>query len=241
MEQLPLSPQHANAPKRLEGDTLQQLARVDMFAGLDDDRLQRLADVASERSFDTNELIFNEGDPGDGFHVITDGTVRIFKAAPSGREQTLHVFGPGSSFAEVAVFRHMDMPANAVALTPARTLFFPRIAFTRLLEADSGLAMNMLALMAIRLHQFASRIEQLALKEAPQRLASHLLLLAASMDAQEFTLDLPKNQLAALLGTTPETISRAIKRMRDDGLITVTGQRITILNEDGLEELASGI
>jgi CRP/FNR family transcriptional regulator len=161
--------------------------------------------------------------------------------SPEGKEQILHILGPGEPFAEVAVFSGSQYPANAETMANSSLFFFPKQAFITLISSNPALAMNMLAALSIRLKQFSHMIEALSLKEVPGRLAAHLLYLSEQQEeASELRLDIAKVQLAALLGTIPETLSRIFKKMNEQGLIESSGAAITILDRQGLEDLADG-
>ena len=152
------------------------------------------------------------------------------------------MFGPGEPFGEVAVFAGQRFPAHAEAVQKSRLLFFSRKAFINLIAGNPSLALNMLAVLSMRLRKFTELIEGLSLKEVPGRLAAHLLLLSRNLeDAEELTLDISKGQLAGLLGTIPETLSRILARMAGQGYIELKGTRgIGLLDKEGLEDLASG-
>lgn len=217
------------------------LSTIPLFNGLSEEQYLTLSRIAREQQFERGETIFAEGDPGKGFFVVAVGQVKIFKLSFDGKEQILHVFGPGEPFAEVAVFTGSDYPAHALAMKKSRVLFFPRQAFMELLGANPSLAMNMLASLSLRLKKFANMIEALSLKEVPGRLAAHLLYLRERQnDAATLQLNLPKGQLASLLGTIPETLSRILARMTQQGLLKVDGNSITVLDAGGLEGLACG-
>jgi CRP/FNR family transcriptional regulator len=120
--------------------------------------------------------------------------------------------------------------------------FFPRTAFIDLIKKNPSLAMNMLAMLSRRLRRFTALVEDLSLKEVPGRLSAYLLYLSETKNREDnLTLDISKAQLASLLGTIPETLSRILARMSGEELIESDGHRtIRILDRDGLEELASG-
>jgi CRP/FNR family transcriptional regulator len=110
-----------------------------------------------------------------------------------------------------------------------------------LIENHPSVALNMLAVLSKRLRKFAGLIEDLSLKEVPGRLAAYLLLLSEQKKgAIEFDLDVSKNQLASLLGTIPETLSRILARMEKEKLIKSEGKRFTLVNRKGLTELSDG-
>ena len=172
--------------------------------------------------------------------MIISGQIKIYKLSPEGKEQILHVFGPGEPFAEAAVFAGSSYPAHAMALKTSRVFFIPRAAFRDLIKDNPSLAMNMMASLSMRLKRFAHMIEDLSLKEVPGRLAAHLLFLSEDQGRDDVQLQVAKTHLASLLGTIPETLSRILARMHKQGLIESAGQTIRILDRQGLDELATG-
>lgn len=219
---------------------IEALAAVPLFLGMDTSQLQKLSTIVGDQHYARGQTIFAEGDEGVGFYVLISGRVKIFKLSSEGKEQILHVFGSGEPFAEAAVFVGARFPAHAMALEASRVFFFPRQAFTALIQENPALAMNMLAALSVRLKKFAHLIESLSLKEVPGRLAVHLLLLAEEQEQDEVRLDLTKTHLASLLGTIPETLSRILTKMNKQGLIASNGPTITLLDRGALEALASG-
>ena len=217
-----------------------QLAVNPLFEGLPSEHHQTLARIAMTRSYQKGQMIFAEGDEGTGFYIIQSGRIKVFKISPEGKEQIFHIFGPGESFGEVAVFTGQGFPAFADADAQSSLLFFPRQAFVALIRKDSSLALNMLAVLSRRLQKFSALIEDLSLKEVPARLAAHLLYLCEKdLDANKISLDISKGQLASLLGTIPETLSRIMSRMSRQGLIRMKGSHITILDRQGLKDIAT--
>jgi len=217
------------------------LAKIPLFQGLTSESHKDLAKIVVEQNMKRGQFIFNEGDEGVGFYVVISGLVKIYKLSFDGKEQILHILGPGEPFAEVAVLTGMDYPANAMALEKSRLFFFPRNSFIHLLEKNPSLAMNMLATLSLRLKQFTHMIEALSLKEVPGRLAAYLLLLSSQdNDAATVKLGIAKTQLAGLLGTIPETLSRILTRMNNQQYINSKGADITLLDRQALDDLASG-
>jgi len=216
------------------------LATIPLFNGLTERQLAELALIVSDQHYKRGTTIFAEGDRGVGFFILVEGQVKIYKMSMDGKEQTLHIFGPGEPFAEAAVFTGKSYPAYADTLQDSRVLFIPRDSFVSLIENNPALAMNMLGALSQRLKKFAGMIEALSLKEVPGRLASHLLLLSGQQGGDEFALNIGKAQLASILGTIPETLSRIFKKLSEAGYIEVQGARIRIVDREGLEALASG-
>lgn len=213
------------------------LAQSLLFSGLPEDQLRKVAEIAVSKRYQKGNAIFFEGEPGIGFYMVAGGKVKVFKASFDGREQILHIFGPGEPFGEVPVFHGNPFPANAEALSDCEVLFFPRTEFVALINAHPSLALNMLAVLALRLRRFATQVENLSLKEVPGRLASYLQYLMEEQQRQDqVVLDIPKGQLASLLGTSSETLSRIFNKMSDEGLIRVEGKTISILDSERLRE-----
>ena len=237
---------HLFIPKVTQGSTTKtitdNIASVQLFRGMGKEHCDELAMIVVDQQFKRGRIIFSEGDPGNGFYVIISGRVKIFKLSLDGKEQILHILGPGEPFAEVAVFTGSSYPANAMALEKSRIFFFPREAFVKLIGSHPYLAMNMLATLAWRLKQFTHMIEDLSLKEVPGRLAAYILLASVQDDKNEdkVTLNISKTQLASFLGTIPETLSRILTKMNKQGFVGVDGAVITILDRDRLEDLAEG-
>lgn len=208
-----------------------------LFQGLQDEQLARISRISQEKKYKRGESIFFEGDIATGFYMVAEGKVKIFKMSMDGREQILHIFGPGEPFGEVPVFHNQPFPANAVTMTQATLLFFPRREFVDLVTSTPSLALSMLAMLSLRLRRFASQIESLSLKEVPGRLAAHLIYLADEQHRTDrVVLDIPKGQLASLLGTSPETLSRIFSKMSEEGLIKVEGKTIELLEYEELLE-----
>ena len=206
-----------------------------LFEGLSEEEIEAVSRLIFEKKFGKGETIFFEGDEADGFYIVSSGQIKVFKMNPMGKEHILHIFGPGEPVGEVPVFSKQPFPANAEAIIKSSTLFFPRKDFVALIEKNPSIALNMLAVLSRRLRQFAIQIENLSLKEVPARLAGYLLYIAKEQDnGNAVKLPVSKGQLASLLGTIPETLSRIFSRMSDEGLIQVEGRLITILDRDGL-------
>lgn len=221
-------------------ELLKIIANIPLFNGLTEPQLAELAMIVTDQQFKRGTTIFAEGDRGVGFYILIAGQVKIYKMSMDGKEQTLHIFGPGEPFAEAAVFTGKSYPAYADTMQDSRVLFIPREAFVTLIGKNPALAMNMLGALSQRLKKFAGMIEALSLKEVPGRLAAHLLLLSGQQGGDEFNLNIGKAQLASILGTIPETLSRIFKKLSEGGYIEVQGAKIKIVDRVGLEALASG-
>ncbi len=217
------------------------IGNVPLFKGLPAAQLKELASIALYKQCKRGERIFSEGEEATGFYVVIVGRVKIAKLSPDGKEQILHIIQLQEPFGEVPVFAGQRFPANAEAMEESRVLFLPREAFIHIIRREPSVAMNMLALLSMRLRQFSTLIENLSLKDVPSRLASYLLYTSQHQgDADVLELDVSKTLLANFLGTIPETLSRILSKMTQAALIEVDGRRIRLLNRRALEELAAG-
>lgn len=213
------------------------LKSIPLFAGLAEADLEALQAIAKVRECPRGELLFSDGEKAEGFFVVLDGKVKVYKLSAEGKERILHIVHPGGTFAEAAIFGNGLYPAYAEPLLPSRLLFIPKGGFLELLASNSRIAINMIAGLSRFLRQFAQQVEELTFKDVPSRLARYLLDLAKG---RRTTVELPisKSQLASNLGTVSETFSRTLRKLSDDDLIRVNGKRIEILDVERLEELA---
>lgn len=217
----------------------ESIVQSPIFGGLNSEQIDQIAVIGRDVHFTRGASIFIEGDPGDGFYVVAAGKVKVFKVSAEGKEQILHIYGPGQPFGEVPVFAGQNFPANALAVENSHLIFFPRQSFIDLISANPSLALNMLAMLSKRLRQFTVQVENLSLKEVPGRLASYLIYLAQEQgDSRNLQLPMSKGQLASLLGTIPETLSRIFNKMSAQGYIDVQGSQIVIENSQALQDLA---
>jgi CRP/FNR family transcriptional regulator len=215
------------------------ISNIPLFNGLPAEQLDAICRLAAEKRYNKGQIIFSEGDETTGFFVIVEGRVKIYKVSSEGKEQILHIFEAGQSFGEVTVFTGQQMPAHAQTLANTHLLLFARNAFVDLVSSTPSLALNLLGIMSKKLRQFAAQIENLSLKEIPARLASYLIYLSQEQGTEDaVVLNISKGQLASLLGTIPETLSRIFAKLSRQNLIRVEGPKIILMDRDGIERLA---
>jgi len=169
--------------------------------------------------------------------VLASGKMRVYKLSSSGREQTLVTPMPGASFAEAALFADKCYPAYCSALDDSDIIVIDKGKFLKFIEVHPQVALNMIAQMAERLRMFADKIEQLSLMGVVPRLAEYLLEHANGENI--VALDISKSELASFLGTVPETISRALAKLKGNGLIKETERGIHINERNLLEDVAA--
>ncbi|MCX5685639.1 MAG: Crp/Fnr family transcriptional regulator [Planctomycetota bacterium] len=223
----------------------ESLKHAVLFAGLDKNGREEIARLAVDRTAPAGQTIIREGEPADGFYIVLDGKVKVYKLSPDGRQQILHVFGPGQAFAEAAMFAGETFPAFAETLAESRLAFFPRDRFLKGLGENPALAFGLIASLALLCRQLTGLIEQLALTDVAGRLARYLTDLARRKGVpvekgRSVRLDIAKGELARQLGTAPETLSRGLARLMAADLIAVDGKVITFRKAAKLEALAGG-
>ncbi len=222
-------------------ELVKMVSNIPLFHGLPAEQLEQIVTSMADQTFDRGQAVLSEGEQARGFFVLVSGRVKIFKLSPDGKEQILHIVGSGESFGEVPMFAGGHFPANAETIEKSRIFFFPRAAFLDLIRMDPSLAMNMLAELSRRLRQLTRLVEELSLKEVPGRLAAYILYLSSDRNGvDEVELDITKGQLASLLGTIPETLSRILGKMTSQGVISVQGRKVRIVDRKAIEDLAAG-
>ncbi len=218
------------------------LQKTGLLAGLTPAEVQMLAARTVRKIFKAGELLFCEGEPCTGFHIVAKGKVRIFKTSMSGREQVLAVEGPGSSVAELPVFDGGPYPASVVAVEDSEVAFISRRDFHAYCTEHPEVALKVLAVVGGRLRRLVGIIEELSFTTIRQRLVSTLLKMAqadgrATEQGVEFQLPYSHQEMANQLGTVRELISRNLMRLQAEGLLEVDARHIVIKDMAGLAAL----
>lgn len=218
---------------------LSLLRRHPYFASLPPEILAEVASHARLETHEKGDVIFLEGEPVQGLHLVASGSVRVFKSSEDGKEQVLHHMGVGQSFADVAALDGRPSPANAQAAQRTTVLLVPRADLMDLLRRFPELALAVIQGLAARLRQMSGLIEELSLRHVTARMAALLLRLAEGQAA----LTVPTRQeLAAMAGTVREVATRALKNLERLGAIRCgTARRVTILNAALLKRLGKGV
>jgi len=214
---------------------------IPLFHNLPEPSLKMLENVFTEKEFSKGENIFIEGSESAGFYIIVKGRVKVYKLSPEGKEQILHIVGAKELLGAVSAFAGNPYPAHADAMEKTRALFFPRNDFMALVQKEPAVVMNMMANLAMRLQHFTRMIEDLSLKEVPGRLAAYFLYLCERKGCSDIVeIDISKGQLASLLGTIPETLSRILRRMSEQGVLEVSGRKIRLIDKKALQDIING-
>ena len=224
-------------------ELIKQLHKVPMFEGLNDGDLLKIANLAGERFYPKDSIIFFEGEPGKAFFFLRSGRVKISKLGSEGNEQILKLLEPGAVFAEVILFSDEPYPATARVMEDAKIGMIKKEDFEGLIKVQPELAIRLLKLLNIRLREAQLKVKEMGLFDTHSRTASLLMNLAKvygkeSKEGITFELNLNRQELASMIGTTRETVTRVLSRFRKEGIIELQGDKITIIEP---EELADWI
>jgi len=190
-----------------------------MFGEVDGDVRARLFGHHRAISYAPHQLIFSQGDEADGFYLVLEGWVKLYRSTPSGGEAIVGVFTRGESFAEAVFFLGGAYPASAEAASHLRLLKIDSARFNEAVEAGPGLGATLLGSVVQHTERLFGEIASLKLLSTPRRLADFLIRLTPTAEGPA-TIVLPyeKSLLAGRLGMTPESLSRALATLRKLGV-----------------------
>lgn len=212
------------------------LRSLSLLEGLSGEELAQVASISRERRYRKGTILFNEGDPGETLFFVKDGKVRVTRLAAGGQEQVVRVWGPGSAIALVVLADKAPYPATAQVVEDA-VLYALRVDDLVALMPDSrALAANAFRLIGQRLRAARDTAHDLAVHTTHGRLASLLLKTADEHGSSRFNLGLTHQDIAGMIGTSRETVTRVLADFRRTGCIKVEGEEIVIANEKKLRE-----
>ncbi len=197
---------------------------------------QKIKELGQSGSYAKDEFLFQADDPAEGFFFLQSGEVRVFKMDEQGKELEVVRLAPGDFFGEAIVFIQDRYPSYAQAVKDSKVIFFEKTAFFRNLEMDPAIGKFFLHLLAKKCVVLNKRIEALELRTVRQRLIQYLVSSCTSKTSCDITLPMKKTELAKLLGTISETLSRNLKQLQEQGLIAVEGNTIHIIAISRLKE-----
>jgi len=215
------------------------LDRCRLFGRMTPTAKTTLYALATAMVVPAREVIFRQGDPCPGLFVVGTGLVRVYKLAPNGKEHILHLAGPGATFAEAAVIGGFPCPAFAEAAEPTELAFIPAEAFMGFLRQDHQSCIDLLVGLSAWLHHVVDLLEDVVLRDALGRVARYLVERIGPGGHVE--LPSSRKHLASHLNLTPETMSRTLRRLLDEGLIVDDEAGLRVLATQRLREVADGV
>lgn len=202
-----------------------------LFSGLEEAVFDALVTRITVEAIDKGEVLFHRGDDADCFYYVESGHIELSLLSPDGQKKIIEVVGPGRTFAEAIIFmRDSKYPVSAEALSDTVIYSIPNDSYRDLLRKDPDACLRLLGDVCHHLHARVHEIERLTIQNARSRLCSYLIDHIVESDDDEATvrLDLPRHIIASRLSITPETLSRLLRAMADDGIITVDDRLIFV-------------
>ncbi|MCI0810071.1 MAG: Crp/Fnr family transcriptional regulator [Chloroflexi bacterium] len=224
--------------------TLEFLAKVPIFENLTPEQLQPLGEKMRPRKFQRGEVVFHQDDPGDRMHIIVQGRVRISLDSDDGREKDVALLRPGECFGEMSLLDGSNRSAKATAVDDIETLVLMRDDYIGFLGEYPEVAAQTTAVLTNRLRNANQMLGDMAFLDVPTRVAKQLIELAESQlegaDPEgAIEISIGQDELARLVGSSRETVSRALTSYRRMGLLTTFHRRISITDLRGLARMAS--
>ncbi|MCG6967782.1 MAG: Crp/Fnr family transcriptional regulator [Chromatiaceae bacterium] len=213
---------------------LDELRRHYLFAELSEPQLRRIAEHAVGVRLADGEALFEQGDPARRFYLVLTGQIKLFRLSPAGNEKVIDIVTPGSTFAEALMFlERPHYPVGAQALQASEVISIDAIDFADMLLGSVKTCFLLMGSMSQRMRGLLREIDDLSLHSASCRVAAYLLRQAEGQ-TDSFDLPVAKQTIASRLSVKPETFSRIIKNLSDDGVIQVVGSRVRIRDRNAL-------
>src|SRR5258705_5079104 len=212
--------------------------KVPLFSQLAPAELQRVVEVARERSYPRNSVILFEDDPGDALYVVATGQVKVVVIGEDGGEVILSVLGEGDFFGEMSVIDEEPRSAHVIAMEGSNLLVIRREDFQAILQQSPGIAMGLLRELSRRLRRVDEKVGSLVLLDVNGRVAQLLLDLADEAGVGKVTRRLTHPTIAPMIRTVRETVSRTMRELVDKGYIEISRREILIRDRAALEASA---
>jgi CRP/FNR family cyclic AMP-dependent transcriptional regulator len=210
---------------------IESLRRIPLFSGVADSDLQRVASLLIERRFPKNKTIVEEGLTGDYMYVIREGQVKVTKLSSDGREKILELLDAGDFFGEMSLLDSAPRSATVKTMGEARVLALSRSDFLALLSRSPDLAMAVIQELTRRLRQVDEQASSLSFQRVKERTQGVLVRLARGEGegvACRATPPLTHQQIADMIGTSRETVTRVVKGLKQDGWLRQQGKRYLV-------------
>jgi CRP-like cAMP-binding protein len=209
--------------------TLESLRKIPLFAGVNEADLEDVADHLIERRFPRNATIVEEGTPGDYMYVIREGRVKVTKLSEDGREKILQMLGEGAFFGEMALLDHAPRSATVKTLAPVRVLALSRADFLSVLRRSPDLAMAVIQELTRRLRETDEQASSLSFQRVKDRTRGLLRRMSVPAEGgRRETQPLTHQQIADMIGTSRETVTRVVKELKQDGWLEQQGKRYLV-------------
>ncbi|MGW4096507.1 MULTISPECIES: cAMP-activated global transcriptional regulator CRP [unclassified Mycobacterium] len=219
------------------------LARAGIFQGVSPDAVAALVQHLEPVTFRRGEVVFAEGEPGDTLYIITAGKVKIGRKSVDGRDSLITLMGPSDMFGELAIFDPGPRTSTVTALTEVKTVVMSRSVLRSWIADRPEIAEQLLRVLARRLRRTNDNLSDLIFTDVPGRVAKQLLYLAQRFGSRDGTAlrvdhELTQEEIAQLVGSSRETVNKALSDFAQRGWIRVQGRSILIDNAERLAKRA---
>ena len=205
------------------------LRNVPLFSLLPGAQLVLLTSVLLRKAYPKNSAVVVAGDPADALYIVISGRLKVMMSDKEGREVILAILNQGDFFGEMGLIDQAPRSANVVAIEPCELLTITRADFTKCLQKNFELTMNVIRGLVKRLREADKKIGSLALMDVCGRVARLLMEMAETVDGQKVvTRKLPKQQIAKMIGATREMVTRVMKELEASGHIEVRAHQILL-------------
>ena len=216
----------------------QNLKRNHLFSKLTDLQIDRVCQFSQLHKLSDGQLLFNQSDKVTSFYMVINGKIKLYRMSPDGQEKIIEIVKSGEVFAEALMFTNQtDYPVSSAALAETIVISINAKNFREMLWDSTATCLLLLGDMSFRLRRLIKEIDTLTLHSGTCRVASYLIQ-EMSEGKDNFTLDTAKNVIAARLSVKPETFSRIIKNLKNQGILTIDGNYITVHDIDALKKLS---
>ena len=218
----------------IRSEALESLRSIPLFAKVRDEDLQALAQVVIERRFPKNSTIVEEGLPGDYMYVIREGRVKVTKSSVDGRERILDFFDAGNFFGDMSLFDQEPRSASVKTLEPCRLLALSRRDVLDVLRRSPDLALSVIQVLIHRLRETDEQASSMSFQRVKARTQGLFKRIAQEQeDGRRLTPALTHQQIADMIGTSRETVTRVVKQLKQDDWLGQEGKRY-VVPQDGL-------
>ena len=218
-------------PSQRKTEALDSLRTIPLFSSVSDEDLESIASLLIERRFPKHKTVVEEGLPGDYMYVIREGRVKVTKLSGDGREKILEMLEEGSFFGEMSLLDSAPRSASVKALTEVRILALARNDFLNVLRRSPDLALAVIHELTQRLRQQDEQASSLSFQRVKERTQGLLVRLArddTGVPGRLATPSLTHQQIADMIGTSRETVTRAVKGLKQDGWLEQDGKRYLV-------------
>jgi CRP/FNR family transcriptional regulator len=222
-----------------DSEKKEYLRHTPVFGGLSDQELDEIVPLVVQRRLPKGTVIFHENDPASAFYLVKTGRVKVYKISREGREQVLAMLGDGQIFGDVPTFDGGPYPATAATMADTEIYLIRREDLLEVVRRHPDIAIKIIAVLGQRLRQALELVRDLSFKQVPHRLAGLLLKLADEYGEETekgtlINLPLSRQELADIVGTSRETVTRELKKMEREGLLVINRRNITVADREGL-------